>query len=137
MKHFFILLFTLGLLGLAVPATHAAGVSAPRTSAEAVEAPTALSKKELRQQRRMEKQSARISKWMSKFDKNSTTALDRYLRLAILCAVGAVVLSIIAGIIIFIPGAGGFLATLIWSLASIAWLAGVVFFVLWLIEEVI
>lgn len=133
MKHFFILLFGLGLLGLALPAAQAASVSAPNTSAEAVEAPAALSKKELREQRRMEKQSARISKWMSKFDKNSTTALDRYLRLAVFFAIVAVAISIVFWILPEIV----VLSSLLSAGIFVAWLAALVFFVLWLIEEIL
>lgn len=133
MKKSLLFLLCISLFGLVSWPAQAASGMAPVT-VEITSTPQALSKQELKEQRRLEKRMERKAKWASRLSKFAPKALDRYLRLAIIAAIGAVVLSVVGAIIVFVPGVGGLLATLLWLLASLAWLAALVFFVLWLIE---
>lgn len=134
MKRLFLLLFTVSILGFSSPEAQAIGFSTEPSVAPFVEAPAALSKKELRDQRRLERKMERRQKWTQRLEKFAPNALDGNLRYAVLAAVAAVVLSV-AGSIIGFAGIG-VLGYLLGVLAGLAWLAAVVFFVLWLIDEI-
>lgn len=90
-----------------------------------------LTKKELRKKKRSEKVAKfiqkRIEKRLDKIEKKTGkrgfSDLDRNLQLAIIFAVGAIALSII-----------GYFLPFLWVLSGLAWLASVVFLILWIIE---
>lgn len=134
MKKLFLLLFACSILGFVSPEAQAIGFSVEPSVAPFVEAPATLSKKELREQRRMERKTERRQKWTQRLEKFAPNALEGNLRYALLAAIAAVVLSV-AGTIIGFAGIG-ILGYLLGVLAGLAWLAAVVFFVLWLIDEI-
>ena len=90
-----------------------------------------LTRKEVRSKRKELRQELRV---LAKEFKNAapeeTQDIDRNLKLALILLGAALVLSIIAGA----TYTGGY--GILWLLATLAWLAGVVFFVIWLVEEV-
>lgn len=134
MKKLFLLLFTFSILGFLSPEAQAIGFTSEPAVAPFVEAPTSFSKKELRNQRRMERKTERRQKWTQRLQKFAPNALDGNLKFCIFAAGAAVVLSILA-FILGIVGIGIF-ATVLSILSGLAWLAAVVFFVLWLIDEI-
>lgn len=134
MKKLFLLLFTVSILGFVAPDAQAIGFSTEASVAPFVEAPANLSKKELREQRRLERKMERRQKWAQRLEKFAPNALEGNLRYALLAAIAAVVLSV-AGSVIGFAGIG-VLGYLLGVLAGLAWLAAVVFFVLWLIDEI-
>jgi hypothetical protein len=81
-------------------------------------------RKELRQELRV------LAKEFRNAAPEQTQDIDRNLKLALILLGAALVLSIIAGA----TYTGGY--GILWLLATLAWLAGVVFFVIWLVEEV-
>ncbi len=81
-------------------------------------------RKELRQELRT------LAKEFKNAAPEETQDIDRNLKLALILLGAALVLSIIAGA----TYTGGY--GILWLLATLAWLAGVVFFVIWLVEEV-
>lgn len=134
MKSLFLLLLT-GIFSLTL--LQAAGV-APQPSfaapAAAAEQP-AMSKKELRDLRRVERRAERLATWsqrLEKFAPKGLNSIEGNLRYAILAAGLAIVLYVVA----FIFSFTGPLSGIFYLLGSLAWLAAAVFFVLWLIEEI-
>lgn len=135
MKQLIFTALCLAVTGLFAPsATAASAVSSWPTVSKVEHAPAELSKKELRDQRRMERRAERRMKWAQRLEKFAPDALEGNLRYALLAAVAAVVLSAVGGVIGF---AGlGIIGYLLGVLAGLAWLAAVIFFVLWLIDEI-
>lgn len=134
MKKLFLFLFAFSLLGLYSPEVQAIGFSSEPSVAPFIEAPATLSNKELREQRKLERKTERRQKWAQRLEKFAPNALEGNLRYALLAAVAAIVLSV-AGFIIGFAGIG-VLGYLLGVLAGLAWLAAVVFLVLWLIDEI-
>lgn len=108
------------------------GASAPARNSAPVET-SVLSKKELRKQKRAQKMAKfiqkRMDKRMTKLEKQRKGQgfgdLDRNLQLAILFGVAALALIILSSIISFLS-----------VLSAIAWVAGLIFLILWLVENV-
>ncbi|MEM6805787.1 MAG: hypothetical protein AAF696_30590 [Bacteroidota bacterium] len=130
MKNFILGILLFGVLAAFAPLVGTAASSMPKAP-EAVET-QAKTKKELRKQKRAEKIAnfiqkrveKRIAKLEKKRKKGSFSDLDRNLQLAIIFGVGAVALSIL-----------GYFLPFLWVLSGLAWLIGIVFLVLWLIEN--
>ncbi len=136
MKQVVLFLLSLGMMSLFAPQVQASGVSSTApTSMTVNEAPEELSRKELRQQRRMERRMERRMKWAQRVQRLAPE-VEGNLRYALLGLIAAVVLSVVAVILAFVPGVGGLLSTVVSWLAYAAWLAAVVFFVLWLVDEI-
>lgn len=135
MKQLLLFTFCLGVMGIFAPQAVAGTALSPSSTTITIEhTPTEFSKKELRQQRRMERRAERRMKWAQRLEKFAPNALEGNLRYALLAAVAAIVLSVVGGVIGF---AGlGIIGYLLGVLAGLAWLAAVVFFVLWLIDEI-
>lgn len=92
-----------------------------------------LTRKEVRAKRKELRQELRIlAKEFRNAAPEQTQAIDRNLKLALILLGAALVLSIIAGAT---AGTGGGFG-IIWLLATLSWIAGLVFFVLWLVEDV-
>jgi hypothetical protein len=91
-----------------------------------------LTRKEVRGKRKELRQELRVlAKEFRNAAPEETQDIDQNLKLALILLGAALVLSIIAGATAN-PGSFG----IIWLLATLAWIAGVVFFVIWLVEEV-
>ncbi len=92
-----------------------------------------LTRKEVRGKRKELRQELRtLSKEFRNAAPEETQDIDKNLKLALILLGAALILSIIAGATV--SSGGGF--GILWLLATLAWLAGVVFFVIWLVEEV-
>lgn len=90
-----------------------------------------LTRKEVRGKRKELRQELRtLAKEFRTASPEQTQALDRYLRLALILAAAALILTILAGATSSGTGLG-----ILGLFATLAWIAAVVFFVLWLIEE--
>lgn len=86
-----------------------------------------LTKKEVRtKHKEIKKEIRTLRNELKSAAPEATNEIDRYLKFALIFAGAALILSILA------TASGGVL----WVLSSVAWVAAVVFFVLWLIEEV-
>ncbi len=89
-----------------------------------------LTKKEVRVKRKeLKKEIRTLTKEFKNAAPEATQEIHRYLKYSLILFGVAVLLSIIAAVTV----TGGF--GVLWALSSIAWLAGAVFFVLWLLEE--
>jgi len=89
-----------------------------------------LTRKEVRTKRKeLKKEMRTLKKEFKNAAPEATKEIDRYLRLSLIFFGIAVLLSIIAAVTV----TAGF--GVLWALSSIAWLAGAVFFILWLLEE--
>lgn len=92
-----------------------------------------LTRKEVRGKRKELRQELRtLAKEFRNAAPEETQAIDRNLKLALIFLGIALVLSIIAGATVTSGGSFGIL----WLLATLSWIAGVVFFVIWLVNEV-
>ena len=92
-----------------------------------------LTRKEVRGKRKELRQELRtLAKEFRNASPAETQDIDKNLRLALILLGAALVLSIIAGATV--SSGGGF--GILWLLATLAWIAGVVFFVIWLVNEV-
>ena len=152
MKSTVILSFLLVCLFVMIPGTSQAGSS---PSDEFIAAQSAakldkmadkdgdgvLSEKELKKREKIEsrinKLSDRINKKMQKRQAKASTKTNAEPGKLALLSVGlALVLSILAGVVAVGSGTAGGLgiAGLLWLLASLAWIAAIVFFVMWLIN---
>lgn len=128
------------ILGLALVPANATYAS----SAGAATAPTAMSQKQLKKQQKLEKRMERMNKLVSKRMERQAKKgkrgleLDKSLRMCLLfLAVGLALTlagAIIAAIAVTTVGTGLGIAGLFYLLASLAYLASGVFFILWLIE---
>ena len=88
-----------------------------------------LTKKEIRGKRKqLRKEIKTLSKEFKNAAPDETNDLDRNLKLALILFGVALILSILAG-------AGGG-ASILWIFSSLAWIAGIVFLILWLINDV-
>ncbi len=130
MRNFILGILVFSFMGLFAPAVSLAGSSMPKAPAP-VKTHT-KTKKELRKQKRAEKIAnfiqKRVEKRMVKMEKkrkkNGFSDLDRNLQLAIIFGLGAVALSIL-----------GWFLPFLWVLSGLAWLIGIVFLVLWIVEN--
>lgn len=129
MKKLFLLLFTISILGFVSPEAQAIGFTAEPSVAPFVEAPTSFSKKELRNQRRLERKMERRQKWTQRLQKYAPNALDTNLLYSLLALAASVLLAILGGVL-------GIFGGILGLLSGLAFLAAVVFFILWLIEQI-
>jgi cation transport ATPase len=88
-----------------------------------------LTKKEVRAKRKeLRKEIKTLTKEFKNAAPEEKNEIDRNLKLALIFFGVALILSIIGGV--------STVGTIFWVLSSIAWIAGIVFFVIWLINEV-
>ena len=88
-----------------------------------------LTKKEVRAKRKeLRKEIKTLTKEFKNASPEEKNEIDRNLKLAIIFFGVALILSIIGGV--------STVGALFWVLSSIAWIVGIVFFVIWLINEV-
>ncbi|MDX2283804.1 MAG: hypothetical protein NW241_06560 [Bacteroidia bacterium] len=118
MKQILVLILTLVFISLsAAPAVAAAVAPAP----EAAAAPAPESRRQEKLQQLLDKKMDKLEQKASK----KPMELDRYLKLAIIFFIAAVIFSVVS---VFVP--------FIWILSSLAGLAATIFFILWLVELV-
>lgn len=86
-----------------------------------------------KQAKRLDKVTDRIESLKAKMEGKKQNA-EKW-RSALVWGIVAIALSVVASIIAFAGIGGALIATLLWTLSSIAWIVALVFLVMWLVEE--
>lgn len=127
MRKLFLLLLTFAFVGAAAPETQAMGAGAAETATMLPDHAPTLSQKELRVQRRLERKMERRAKWAQRLEKAAPNSLPQNLYYAIIAAAVGIGFGILSWF---------FLGALFSLLSGLAMLVALVFFILWLIDEI-